>query len=262
MSEQTLATPNDVGTVQSVGFTAPVAGPEAPVVAEAAQAERPDWLPAEFATIEQFTASYAELKGAQAGTSEGDEGSADEGSDDTAASHGDMAAKFTQDAGLDYQAVTEHFAENGTLAEEHYAAFETAGLPRELVDGYLAGQSALLGQFKTSVLATSGGEDAWNAASAWAGAGNFTEAELTAYNAAVNSGNVETAALAVQGLIARHQAKTGSEPNLADGQGGAAAEPGYESKAQMIADMQNPLYAKDPAFRARVERKVQSSSLF
>lgn len=260
MSEP-IATPTDVGTVQSVGFTAPVTGPEAPAAPASDAGARPDWLPEEFATIEQFTASYAELKSAAGAPADGEDGAA---SDDGEApeSHGDMAAQFTQDAGLDYDAVTEHFAENGTLAEEHYTAFEAAGLPRELVDGYLAGQSALLNQFKSTVLSASGGEEAWQAASAWAGAGNFTEAELGAYNAAVNSGDVAQAQLAVQGLIARHQARTGSEPNLADGQGGAAAVPGYESRAQMIADMQNPLYAKDPAFRAKVERKVQLSNLF
>lgn len=257
MPEPTTST--EVGGTIAVGIASPVTGAEAPAAAPAAPEARPDWLPEEFATIEQFTASYKELKGA-ASAPEG-EGDTAEGSDESepASSEVNFAAQVTEDAGLDYAAVTEHFAENGTLADEHYAAFDAAGFPRALVDGYLQGQQALLGQFKNTVLAAAGGEEAFNAASAWAGAGNFTEAELGAYNAAVNSGDVNAASLAVQGLIARHQARTGSEPNLADGQGGAAAVPGYGSKAQMIADMQNPLYAKDPAFRALVERKVQSS---
>ncbi len=245
-----------VGEVQSVTMAAPVTGVEAPAPENVAPAstERPAWLPEEFASPEQFVEAYKALKAeppqepkAEQAAASGDESV-------------DPVVEIVQDAGLDWNDVSGHYAENGSLTDEHYAAFEGAGINRTLVDSYLAGQQALVSQFRNTVLSAAGGESTFKAAADWAGAGNLTAAELDAYNAQVESGNVEAAKLAVQGLIARYTKSQGAEPNLADGQGGAAQSPGYASRAQMVADMQNPLYSKDPAFRAEVARKVQASS--
>lgn len=256
------------GGTQSFTLTgAAPAGPEAPSAPSPSPvepgtgegADRPDWLPAEFATPQQFREAYEALAkppSESPGTPAPEEPPAGAPGDEATP----WAARVTEDAGLDYSAVSDYYAENGTLAEEHYTAFDAAGLPRELIDGYLAGQGAILAQFKSTVLASTGGEELWTSAAEWAGAGNFSEAELSAYNAAVDSGDPAQAVLAVQGLVARYQNRTGVEPNLADGQGGASDVPGYESQAQFVADINNPLYAKDPAFRAKVESRAARSS--
>lgn len=247
--------------VQSVTMAAQPTGPVAPPE-QTPNPERPDWLPQEFSTVEQFVDAYKTLKGGDTPPSS-DEPAPTQESDSTDEVPTDYAVEIVRDAGLDWDEVSGHFMANGALNDEHYSKLEEAGFPRQLVDSYLAGQQALLAQFKATVLTAAGGEDAWKAAADWAAAGNLTEAELAAYNRSVESGDVEAAKLAVQGLIARHAKAQGSEPNLADGQGGTAHTPGYASRAQMIADMQNPLYEKDPAFRAEVARKVQASpSLF
>ena len=65
----------------------------------------------------------------------------------------------------------------------------------------------------------------------------------------------------IKGMVARYQSNT-KEPNLTTGEN-ATASTGirYESMAQVKADMSNPKYEKDPAFRKEVEEKLARSTI-
>jgi hypothetical protein len=70
------------------------------------------------------------------------------------------------------------------------------------------------------------------------------------------------AKLAAAGMYQKFSASRPSEPNLFKGTTNAGQSSDvYESIAQMQKDMANPDYAKDPAFRARVERKLARSNI-
>ncbi|MBZ5882535.1 hypothetical protein LAX69_24565, partial [Escherichia coli] len=97
--------------------------------------------------------------------------------------------------------------------------------------------------------------------SAWA-ASNLTNAELQAYNAQVEGGNLTAAKMAVQGLKARFEAENGNEPSLLNGVTGGDSTEVFRSTAELTAAMRDPRYKKDPAYRADVERKLSKSSLF
>ena len=256
------------GGVTSVTFASQPTPPvETPSAGTAPGPERPEWLPEEFDTPEAFAEAYKAMKGSSPEPPKAKETqpqpNPQQNQDEV-----DYAVKVVEDAGLDYDAVSAHFAENGSLAPEHYAALEAKGFPRQLVDNYLNGQLALqesapiqAERFRNTVLSAAGGEDAWKAAADWAAAGNLTDAELAAYNAAVESNDVERAKLAVQGLIARHAAAMGAEPDLADGQGGAAPVPGFRSRAELVAAINDPRYEKDPAYRADVVQRLARSNV-
>ena len=94
----------------------------------------------------------------------------------------------------------------------------------------------------------------------WA-ADNLSDGQVDAYNRAVNSGDMEETKFAVQGLRSMYEANQGVEParNLA-GQSRPSVD-AYSSLAQMKADMADPRYSSDPAFRDQVASKLSRSNI-
>lgn len=215
--------------------------------------ERPSWLPEKFEKPEDLAASYAEL-----------EKKLSSGQQETPAA-GDKAAEEAREAvtsaGLDFDAFSTEFAEKGELSAESYAALEGKGLPRDLVDSFIDGQQAKADLYRAEVLLSVGGEDTYTQMSEWA-ATNLTEAELNAYNAQVEGGNLTAAKMAVQGLKARFEQENGAEPNLLTGETGGSSTEVFRSTAELTAAMRDPRYKKDPAYRAEVQQKLSKSSLF
>jgi hypothetical protein len=95
----------------------------------------------------------------------------------------------------------------------------------------------------------------------WAKA-NLSPAEIQAYNNAIDSGDPNQAKLAVGGIYARFATVRPTEPSLFNGNTASGlSSDSYESIAQMQKDMAHPDYSKDPAFRAKVERKLARSNI-
>ena len=95
----------------------------------------------------------------------------------------------------------------------------------------------------------------------WAKA-NMTPAEIAAYNAAVSSGNADQAKLAALGLSAKFSKAVGSDPQRLLGGQKAGSDDVFESTAQVTEAMRDPRYAKDPAYRAKVQAKLSRSNIF
>jgi hypothetical protein len=171
----------------------------------------------------------------------------------------DPAQKAVADAGLDFDDLSDVYRENGKLDDEHYQKLEKAGIPKALVDSYIAGQEALAIAAENEVYAHVGGKDTYSAMVEFAKS-NLNAAEIDAYDNAVNSANPAARRMAVDGLKARYEAVNGREPARVTGSSRGSSEGGvYESWAQVQADMGNPLYTKDPAFRSKVEAKIGRS---
>ena len=80
------------------------------------------------------------------------------------------------------------------------------------------------------------------------------------FNEGIDRDN-QTAIYTIKGMAARYRAET-TEPNLTVGETGTATSGlKYESMAQVKADMSNPKYANDPAFRKQVEDKLARSTI-
>lgn len=228
--------------------------------AQPASPERPDWLPEKFKTPEDLAKAYGALesklgalpseRGADEPPPEGTEG-------DTPPEPG-QAQRAVEGAGLDFQAMSQEFAESGELSEGTYESLEKAGFPKEMVDQYIQGQQALADRFQNEVFTSVGGEDAYKNIVAW-GVENMTEAEMDAYDSAMNSGNQEQIKLAVRGLADRYRGAVG-EPSLVTGKTGAGAVGDvYTNWADVRLDMADPRYAESPDYRARVEQKIARS---
>ena len=95
--------------------------------------------------------------------------------------------------------LADEYAENGKLNDESYQALEKSGIPKEYVDQFIEGQKAIGEQQTNTVKSMVGGDEAYNEMATWA-AGNVSEGEKKAYNTAVNSKDMDTVKLAVDGL--------------------------------------------------------------
>ena len=65
--------------------------------------------------------------------------------------------------------------------------------------------------------------------------------------------------MAVKGLHSRWQQGGGKEASLVEGSTKGSGESNFQSTQQVIQAMNDPRYAKDPAFREEVQRKLANS---
>jgi len=229
--------------------------------------ERPEWLPEKFASVEQMAEAYKQLEqklGSQGQEEEEYEEQyeeVDEEVDDV-----DVNADASQveqvitDAGLDFNAMQSEYAQNGGLSDETYEALNESGFPPELVDSWIQGQEALVNNFQETVFEQVGGQENYQQMLAWA-ADNLSDGEIAAYDNAIDSGDLGTVQLALSGLQTKFQSETGTDPSLIDGQSTTVAGGAYGSWAEATADIGNPKYETDPAFREQVAAKLMRSNL-
>lgn len=161
---------------------------------------------------------------------------------------------------VDIKAYAKELTETGQLSEESYNALEKSGYDREFVDQYIAGQKAIAEQRAATGYQLVGGKEQFTAMTAWAAA-NLSHEEKVAFNDAVVGTDAQMRQ-AIESLKSRYQQANGSPPKLLGGSPPATGENGFKSKAEMTAAMRDPRYAKDPAYRQSVERKVAASTAF
>jgi len=225
---------------------------------------KPEGLPEKFNSVDELVKSYSELEKKLGEQSQPTEKSVDPVSKaelkGQPKSDLDIATKAVDSAGLNMDSLAEEYAKDGKLADGSYESLEKAGIPKDYVDRFIAGQQAIADQQSSSVKEMVGGTQAYDNMSEWAGQ-NLSETEKTAYNSAVNSKDLEAVKLAVVGLKARYSQATGSEPKLVEGKSSASGEQGFQSWAQVTQAMSDPRYAKDVAYQAEVKNKLANSKI-
>ena len=225
---------------------------------------KPEGLPEKFNSVDELVKSYSELEKKLGEQSQPTEKSVDPVSKaelkGQPKSDLDIATKAVDSAGLNMESLSEEYAKEGKLADGSYKSLEKAGIPKDYVDRFIAGQQAIADQQSSSVKEMVGGTQAYDTMSEWAGQ-NLSETEKTAYNSAVNSKDLEAVKLAVVGLKARYAQATGSEPKLVEGKSSASGEQGFQSWAQVTQAMSDPRYAKDVAYQAEVKNKLANSKI-
>lgn len=157
---------------------------------------------------------------------------------------------------------SEEFSKTGTLTAESKAkAAKEFGVPVEMVDLYLAGATATQTATQRPFYAEFGGQEGYAQFEQWA-AQNLGDDEKSAYNAALDKSPAAALILAKQ-FKARWQQNGGGEAPrdiTRQSQGGTPQGDTYQSWSEVTADMGKPEYAKDPAFRAKVEAKLGRSN--
>lgn len=140
----------------------------------------------------------------------------------------------------------------GQLADEDFAPLLEQGLPREVIDIYLAGIKAQEALQQQAVHALAGGEDRWKAAEEWASR-SASDDDLATFN---SIGNPKAQ---VEWLMAKYDAANPSEGSFVEGE--ASSSPGdvFRSVAEQSAAINDPRYLTDTAYRADVQAKMGRS---
>jgi len=199
---------------------------------------KPEGLPEKFNSVEDLAKSYAELEKKLGGQSQETKDEVDPVAKATPKSDNNLeiAEKAVTDAGLDMSSLQAEYAEKGELDTKSYEALEKAGISKEYVDSYIAGQEAIAKTQADEIKSTVGGDDTYQEMVDWASK-NMTEGEKTAYNKAVNSGDMDTVKLAVNALKGQFERANGVEPKLVEGKAQPSQEQGFLSWAQVTEAM-------------------------
>lgn len=162
-------------------------------------------------------------------------------------------------AGLDWSTLMGRAAAGQPFAAEEYAALERVGMTRDVADGLAKVLVERSAAEQAEAETYAGGKEATAAMLAWAEK-NLSAAERESYNQTLASPQWRMAVDSIRHRMG-NALPTAGEPKLvaAGGRPGGTAS-GYRSQEEMKADMKNPLYSKDPAFREAVYAKMRAAT--
>ena len=221
--------------------------------------DRPEWLPEKFKTPEDMSKAYSELE-KKLGQAPKEDEAEPEQVEEKAEDETEQTEEGVSEA---YQAVAEaskeFFENDGQLSEETYNVLEKAGLPRDLVDSYAAGQQALLASEEGQIKAVAEGN--YDAMAEWANE-NLPQEEIDAFDEAVTGGTISQAKLAVQGLYARYQNEVGAKPKLTQGSVNGVTTMPFKSMQELARAQSDPRYKTgDKAYHEEIDRRLSVSNI-
>lgn len=234
------------GTVSATESTTSVSEPDTNIQSSE---DRPEWLPEKFQSAEDLAKAYSELEKKLSNPQE-----------QQATEEQPTKEEVEQQTGITLDKYYDEWVEKGELGEESYTELEKAGLPKELVDGYIEGQKALADQQVGRMYDAVGGEDNYKNLMDWAST-NLTEAEQTAFNDTIDNGSQTQMEFALQGLMAKAGMTSETSNQLFQGETNVVDNDVFTSVAQVTEAMSNPKYDSDPAYRKAVADKIGRSSV-
>ena len=204
---------------------------------------RPAWLPEKFKNAEELAKAYTGL----------------EKEFSSRPKEETKPAEAQQEAPQGLDKYYSEFAETGELTEKSYTELAKQGLDKKLVDSYIEGQKLVADTKTKSIQDVAGGKEEYSELVDWAGK-NLSEAEQKVFNDMVDSGDVETAKFAVQGLMSKANVNP-KQQSLFEGTSDVVSRDAFTSVSQVTDAMNDPRYEKDPAFRKEVEQKISRSKV-
>ena len=208
--------------------------------------ERPAWLPEKFKNAEELSKAYTELEKQFSGRQKEE-------------TKPEEVKEEVQQKGL--EKFYSEFAETGALSENSYSELAKQGLDKGLVDSYIEGQKLVAETNTKNIQSVAGGSEKYQELVNWASK-NLSKAEQDVFNNMVDSGDVEQAKFAVQGLMTKAGATYNpNQPELFEGTSDVTSPDAYQSVSQVTDAMNDPRYDKDPAYRREVEQKIARSKV-
>ena len=239
-------------------------------VGEQLVAEQEGLLAGKYKNAEDLEQAYLSLqkKLGQTEEEEVDYESTDEGYEEEEGSDEEVSDEAPA-VSLINEASAEYYANDGTLSEETIERFSEMS-STDLVNAYLEIQAnnpqppqqvvEMSEAQINSVQNAAGGEANYNRVVEWA-ASNLDNRSIDAFDNVVDSGNPAAINIAFAGLQSRYNEANGYEGRMLQGKAADSRGDVFRSQAELVAAMSDPRYDTDPAYRADVVEKLESSDL-
>jgi len=218
---------------------------------------KPKWLPDKFESPEDLAEAYSQL---EQKLSSGDTPPPEEQEETPQRADIDEVTKALQTQGLDFAKYATEYAQQGELSDASYDELAKGGMNAEVVDTWIAGQSAIANQITERAYESVGGQQEYNNLLDWAKA-SLPENEIDAFNRAIENTNTDDVLFAIKSLQARKNVEVGETPTLLQGDTGGKSVSSYKSVTQLTKAMNDPRYQNDPAYRDEVTQKLSQSSI-
>ena len=217
-----------------------------------------------FKSAEDLEKAYLEL---QKKLGQKDEGVEDDSTpdDDSAPEEEEVQSPVSKRVDFLKEASDEYYSNDNELKPETIQKLKE--MPsEELIEAYLelqknnpiAQSQPLSEEAAKEIVASVGGQDAYNDTLAWA-ADNLKPTEVAAYDNVVNSGNKDAIFFAVQSLNQRYKDSVGFEGQQISGKAPKSTVAGFRSNAELAKAISDPRYQRDPAYRYDIEQKLAAS---
>lgn len=159
--------------------------------------------------------------------------------------------------GVDFDALSSEYDKTGSLSEDSLKKLEDAGYPKSVVSAYIAGLEATAEKFVNDVVSHVGGVEKYQQIAQFISASG----QADAFNSLLEKGNIAEIKLALDGIQARMQARTGTTGRSILGGGNSGSKQiGFNSKAEMVKAMSDKRYGRDRSYTMEIQRKVMNSS--
>lgn len=161
--------------------------------------------------------------------------------------------------GVDFDALSTEYEENGKLSEESLKALEAAGYPKSAVNAFIKGFEATVQGYANAVYNLAGGEKEYGRMCEFIK--GLGQNEVNAFNDAIEQGNLTQLGAMIEGYKARMTIKYGTSNRSILGSGvGSVSQGGFNSKDAMIKAMNDPRYGSDIAYTEKVQRLTMQSN--
>lgn len=161
--------------------------------------------------------------------------------------------------GVDFDALSTEYEENGKLSAESLKALEEAGYPKSAVNAFIKGFEATVQGYAKAVFDLAGGEKEYGRMCEFIK--GLGQNEVDAFNSAINNGNLTQLGAMIEGYKARMTIKYGTANRSILGSGvGVVSQGGFNSKDAMIKAMNDPRYGSDMAYTEKVQRMTMQSN--
>ena len=231
------------------------------------EAEEHSQYAGKFKSAEDLEKAYLELQ-KKLGQKETDESSSTEeteSDDDGGTEEQETETPVAKRVSFLKEASEEYYSNDNQLKPETIEKLKE--MPsEELIEAYMEWQKgnpttqsqSLSEDAAKEIVASVGGQDAYNDTLAWA-ADNLKPEEVAAYDNVVNSGNKDAIFFAVQALNQRYKDSVGFEGQQVSGKAPKSTVKGFRSNAELAAAISDRRYRTDPAYRFDVEQKLAAS---
>jgi hypothetical protein len=221
-------------------------------------------LAGKYRDAEELEQAYIELQ-----RKLGDRSSTDGAEPEEEPSEEEREVEVEDDETVDYSPITRLIEESnsGEFSQETVDAFEqmSGAEVGDMVLAYVQDNPKteenyeMTSQDISEMKAVVGGDQQYDQMIGWA-AQNMSPEEIQVFDSVIEKGDPQSIYFAVQALNYRYQDAVGYEGRMLTGNA-AKSQDIYRSQAELVRDMSDPRYEKDPAYRYDVQEKVGRSNL-